>query len=69
MTPEQTPGLNAKAIVAAHQSQIDSLYASLSARLPPNDPEARQKFEAAFAQYRKCYDQLGVTIFLLMPNP
>jgi hypothetical protein len=68
MTPEK-PHLNAKALVEAHQSEIDALYASLSARLPPNDPEAREKFEAAFAQYRKCYHQLGVSIFLLMPNP
>ena len=69
MTPEQTPGLNAKALVDAHQSDIDNLYASLAAKLPPNDPEARQKFEAAFARYRNCYQQLGIEILLLMPNP
>ena len=59
----------AKAIIAAHQSEIEALYQSLAARLPPNDLEAREKFETAFARYRKCYDALGVQIFLMMPNP
>ena len=58
-----------KATIAAHQTEIDKLYQSLVAQLPPDDLEARKKFDTAFAQYRKCYDSLGVQIFLLMPNP
>jgi hypothetical protein len=69
MTQERTPAPKAKVLIEAHQSEIDNLYASLVAQLPPNDPAARAKFEDAFAQYRNCYNNLGVQIFLLMPNP
>jgi hypothetical protein len=69
MTQGATPAPEAKALIDTHQGDIDKLYASLVTRLPPNDPVARQKFEDAFARYRKCYHQLGVEIFLLMPNP
>jgi hypothetical protein len=69
MTQGASPDPEAKALIDSHHSDIDKLYASLAARLPPNDPVARQKFEDAFARYRKCSHQLGVEIFLLMPNP
>jgi hypothetical protein len=69
MTQEQTPAPKAKVLIDAHLSEIDNLYASLVAHLPPNDPGAREKFDQAFARYRKCYNQLGVEVFLLMPNP
>jgi hypothetical protein len=69
MTQERTPAPQAKVLIDAHQSEIDNLYTSLVAQLPPNNPQAREKFEAAFARYRNCYNQLGVEVFLLMPNP
>jgi hypothetical protein len=69
MTNQPTPSPAVKAIIAGHQGTIDQLDQSLAAQLPANDLEAREKFETAFAQFRKCYDKLGVEIFLLMPNP